>query len=93
MNSRRLMGFTPLAENHLPESLIRLPRERYALHRSKTAASHRFPFWGQKRTFCDTAAKSPYTFRSGHQQGALGCPFLPTGDIAPPQGDKISLAF
>jgi hypothetical protein len=30
MNSRRLMGFTPLAENHLRESLIRSASEGYA---------------------------------------------------------------
>jgi hypothetical protein len=30
MNSRRLMGFTPLAENHLRESLIRSSSGSYA---------------------------------------------------------------
>jgi hypothetical protein len=33
MNSRRLMGFTPLAENHLRESLIRSSSESYAPRR------------------------------------------------------------
>src|SRR5262249_49579332 len=36
MNSRRLMGFTPLAENHLRKSLIRSSSESYAPHRSRT---------------------------------------------------------
>jgi hypothetical protein len=35
MNSRRLMGFTPLAENHLHKSLIRSSGESYAPHRIK----------------------------------------------------------
>src|SRR5215472_17552431 len=32
MNSRRLMGFTPLAENHLRKSLIRSSSESYVPH-------------------------------------------------------------
>src|SRR5262249_16108928 len=35
MNSRRLMGFSPLAENHLHESLIRSSGGSYAPHRSR----------------------------------------------------------
>jgi hypothetical protein len=38
MNSRRLMGFTPVAENHLPVSLIRFWCESYAPHCSKKGA-------------------------------------------------------
>jgi hypothetical protein len=50
MNSRRRMGFTPRAENHLRESLIRLSRERYAaLHRSKSREP--MSALGHKRTF------------------------------------------
>src|SRR5215469_3374968 len=36
MNSRRLMGFTPVAENHLRVSLIRSSSESYAPRCSKT---------------------------------------------------------
>jgi hypothetical protein len=36
MNSRRLMGFMSLAENHPATSLLRFPSESYAPHCSKT---------------------------------------------------------
>jgi hypothetical protein len=48
MNSRRLMGFTPVAENHLRESLIRSSNESYAAHRSKTGRP--MSALGQKQT-------------------------------------------
>ena len=35
MNSRRLMGFISLAENHLRKSLIRFSSESYAPHREQ----------------------------------------------------------
>jgi len=48
MNSRRLMGFTPLAENHLRESLIRSASESYATHCSRKGAL--MSALGQKQT-------------------------------------------
>jgi hypothetical protein len=50
MNSRRLTGFSPLAENHLRESLIRPSSESYAPHRSRTgklmsALGHKRPIF------------------------------------------------
>jgi len=37
MNSRRLMGFTPLAENHLRKNLMRFSSDGYAPYRSKSS--------------------------------------------------------
>jgi hypothetical protein len=48
MNSRRLMGFTPVAENHLPESLLRSFSES-APHCSRECAP--MSAMGHKRTF------------------------------------------
>jgi hypothetical protein len=62
MNSRRLMGFTPLAENHLRKSLIRSSSESYVPHcirvgrpMSALGQKHlptfgRCPLYPQKRT-------------------------------------------
>jgi hypothetical protein len=44
----RLMGFIPLAENHLCKSLIRSPNRRNATHRGKTGEL--MSLMGQKRT-------------------------------------------
>jgi hypothetical protein len=54
------MGFTPLAENHLRESLIRSSFDRYALHRSKTGEP--MSALGHKRTsdlVCVMSALAP----------------------------------
>src|SRR5262249_37087025 len=48
MSSRRLMGFTPLAENHLRESLIRFSSESYAPQCIRAGRS--MSALGQKRT-------------------------------------------
>ena len=62
MNSRRLMGFTPVAENHLRESLIRSSNESYAAHRSKTGRP--MSALGQKQTKCDAAKNYVYSITS-----------------------------
>jgi hypothetical protein len=54
MNSRRLMGFAPLAENYLLEILIRSSSESYAPHRSKTGRCQ----LGQKWTLSRARARS-----------------------------------
>src|SRR6516165_8152160 len=54
MNSRRLMGFTPLAENHLRASLIRTWSDGHAPHRSMSGGV--MSALGQKRTL-GTATK------------------------------------
>jgi hypothetical protein len=48
MNSRRLMGFTPLAENHLRASLIRTWSDGHAPHRSMSSGL--MSALGQKQT-------------------------------------------
>jgi len=56
MNSRRLMGFTSPAENHLLESLIRSSGDSYAPHRSKECTP--MSALGQKQTYALQQAMS-----------------------------------
>jgi hypothetical protein len=61
MNSRRLMGFTPLAENHLRKSLIRSSSESYYRTASEWA--------GQ----CPVCANKPH--HATIQNSAIGVAF------------------
>jgi hypothetical protein len=64
MNSRRLMGFISLAENHLSESLVRCSSESYctALQQKKRTAVR----YGSKADIAECETNVRFTPKSGH---------------------------
>src|SRR6516165_2111495 len=72
MNSRRLMGFTPLAENHLRKSLIRSSSESYAPHRSKKSCTD--VRYGSKADISACPINVCFTPKSGHWNSVAKCP-------------------
>src|SRR6516165_793783 len=79
MNSRRLMGSTPLAENRLRESLIRSSSEGYALHCSRTREL--MSALGQKRTFCIALPMSALPPKADIETQSRDVRFVPKAGI------------
>jgi hypothetical protein len=79
MNSRRLMGFTPVAENHLPVSLIRFWCESYAPHCSKEGTP--MSALGQKQTWRRSNGMSALHPKADIAERQLDVRFVPKADM------------